>query len=334
MIAEMNPTAAWTIWLAILLISEAFDAIYCGMETGAYVLNKIRLDLRAEKASRPARLLQRMLSRPNNFLTVLLIGTNLSRYLATFSIASMFVLSGYGEYAEWYTLAVATPLLFVLGDAVPKNVFRRLAETLMYRLAWFLKFSNLLFKFTGISLLVRGISAALLSLAGAGRRKPPLQGHPLSWVLAEGRASGVLTHFQSVMADRVMNIADVTLADVMVPMRKAATAPQDVGRAELVELIRHHNYSRMPMLDEADRVVGVLDIYDVLADGEDDSSRPAEKMTPPLYLPAGTPVTDALYQMQREHSAMAVVEGEDSGHIGIVTIKDLVEEIVGELEEW
>lgn len=334
MIASLSPQTVWTIWIGLLLLSRPLDALYCGMETGVYVLNKIRLDLRADSGSRSAGIVQKLLANPNNLLSVLLIGTNLTRYVATFSITSMFVLAGFGSQAEWYTLAVATPLLFVLGDAVPKNVFQRLAETLVYRFAWFVRLSDLLFKITGLSFMVRGISAGLLTITGAGSRRPVVH-RGLSWCLAESRASGVMSHFQSVMADRVINIADVTLADVMVPMRRVITAPVEATGSEIVELIRNRNYSRIPLLDDSGKVAGILDIYDVLvpADGGE-VARAGDVMGKPLRLSGNIQVTDALYRMQREHAVMTVVSDAAGRDVGIVTIKDLVEEIVGELAAW
>jgi len=327
--------AAWTTYLAwtvVVLCCMALDALFCGMETGVYVLNKIRLDLRAEAGSRGARVLRRMLRKPDNLLAVLLIGTNLSRYIATAGVTTMFVLAGAGARSEWYTIALMTPVLFVVGDSVPKHVFRDLCESLTYRFAWFLAASNWLLNACGLAPLVRGFSGLLTRLAGRRAcEHGPLEHEGLTAVVTEGRATGLLTHFQTLMADRVMHIGRVRLADVMIPMRDVVSAPREITRDELIERTRDRNYSRIPLLAGDGRVTGVLDIYDVLARA--DGTSPAEMATEPLILAADMPVTDALYRMQREHAAMAVV-AEAGAHVGIVTVKDVVEEIVGELEAW
>ena len=327
MIAAAEWTA-WATWGGVLAVAMGFVALFCGLETGVYVLNKIRLDLRAEAGNRQAGRLRRMLRKPDNLLAVLLIGTNLSSYAVTFAVTAMLVLAGAGKAAEWYSLAVATPLLFILGDSVPKDVFHRLAETLTYRLSWLLAAARLLFRVTGLSPLVEAVTW-LVMWPIRGRRTAGDE--RLSAIFAEGRASGVLTHTQSVMADRVMHIGEVTLADVMVPMEAVASIRRDVSRAELLELVRSTHYTRLPVRDEAGAVVGVLDVYDVLTDEQ--PGEPAEKMTRPLALPSTLSVPDALYRMQRAHKMLAVATAAD-GPVGIVTIKDLVEEIVGELEAW
>ncbi len=319
--------AAWALWSAVLVAATGLCGLYCGLETGIYRLNKIRLDLRAEAGAREARLLRRMLRAPNHLLAVLLIGTNLTSYAVAFAVTAMFQMSGAGQAAVWYSLLVVTPLLFVLGDSVPKDVFQRLAETLTYRLSWLLAASDVLFKVTGLSPLVRGVS--WLVMLPVHRRRADAN-ERLSAVFTEGRASGVLTHMQTLMVDRVMHISEVTLADAMVPMDRVVAVGRDLRRDELLEVIRGNNHSRLPVRGESGDVIGVLDIYDVLA-GE--AARPAEQMAQPLTLPEALTVTEALYRLQRAHRMMAIVVSAERP-VGIVTIKDLVEEIVGELEEW
>ena len=333
MILATGQAAAMLVWLAVLAGGVAMTGLYCGMETGIYVLNKFRLDLRAESGERSARQLKGIVDNYNNLLAVLLIGTNVAAYAATFAVSAMLMLGGTGHASEWYTIAIATPVLFIFGESVPKNVFQRLAERVVYRLAWLLRASSFVLNACGVCPLVRGFSWLLMRAIPA-RHKGGFYAHHegLAAIVAEGRASGILTHFQSVMADRIMQIATVHLDDVMVGLDAAIWAGPNVGRDELIEMIRDHNYSRLPLLDEAGRAVAILDVYEVLLD---DSGRPpAELATAPLVLPDQTGVTDALYRMQRQGATMAVVEDADGRHVGIVTIKDLVEEIVGELQAW
>ena len=321
---------AWSYvaWSALLVVATGFCALYCGLETGIYVLNKIRLDLRAEGGDHRARFLRRMLAKPNRLLAVLLIGTNLSSYAVTFAVTAMFVQAGAAARAEWYALAVVTPLLFVAGDSVPKGVFQRMPERLTYRLTWLLGASDALFTITGLSPLIRGVSWLLMRPL---RGRHGVADERVRAIFAEGRAAGVLTHVQSVMVDRVMQISEVTLPDVMVPMGRAATAGRDVDRAELIELARQNNHSRLPVRDAGGAVVGVLDIYDVLTD--ESVTCPADRMAEPFLLPETLTVTEAICRMQRAGAMMAIVHA-DNRPVGLITIKDLVEEIVGELEEW
>ena len=333
MIASASDAAVRAAWAAVFAASLVMSALYAGMETGIYVLNKIRLDLNAEAGDRRARLLRNVIARPDDMLAAVLIGTNIAGFLATFAASALFVLSGAGRRAEWYALALAAPALFVFGESVPKNVFRRLAETLVYRLAWLLGLSMALFKACGLLPMVRAVAGTLLRLLGAkARARQPLGYERVAAVVAESQASGALTHLQAVMADRVMKIAEVTLHDVMIPMSRAVTAPLEVDAQRLIAIVGDNNYSRLPLLDDRGMVAGILNAYDALTDRA--VSRPADEAVVPLVMGEDLTVTDALYRMQRANAHMAVVQDAVGRHVGIVTIKDLVEEIVGELEAW
>lgn len=328
MIAAISP--GWIAWPIVLVAAMGLSALFSGMETGIYVMNKVRLELRAEAGGHDAQRLRRLLRKPNNLLSVLLIGNNIVNYTAAFALTALFDLGGMGGAAEWYALVVGTLMLFVLGETVPKTVFHRLAETLTYRMSWAIAAADWVFKITGLSYFMRAASWIVM-LPVRRRQSTVAVESRLTDVFAEGQASGVLTHMQAVMVDRVMHIAEVKLADVMVPVRKAICIRRDTTREVLMRMLRKHNYSRVPVLDDAGDVIGIVDVYDVLV--EETVAVPASRMTQPLKLPAGMTVTEALYAMRRERSMMAVAQ-KDSKAVGIVTIKDLVEEIVGELEEW
>ena len=324
--------AGWCLWAAAVAACVGLRALYAGLETGVYVLNKVRLDLRAGGGSRPARHIRAMLEKPNNLLAVLLIGTNLAGYLATFAITMMFLQAGAGGRTQWYTVAAATPVLFIFGESVPKNVFQRLGETLVYRCVGALRISSMVFNACGLSPLVRGVAWLLMRLTPGGRRRPPGSRQSLSAIMTEGAASGVLTHSQTIMVDRVMHIGEVSLGDAMIPISRVAAVGRDVTREHLLSVLEKHSYSRLLVLDDRGRAVGVLNIYDVLTD--ESVSRPADAMRPAPALPPDMSVTDALFRMQQANCEMGVVEDAKGFAAGIVTIKDLVEEIVGELEAW
>ena len=320
---------AYAPWAAGMVAGMALRGLFAGMETGVYVLNKIRLDLRAEQGLRSARRLRRLMQNPNNLLAVLLIGTNVTSYFATVCLTSMLILAGLGASVEWITIFLWTPVLFIFAESVPKNVYQRLAERAVYATSPLLSIANALLLLCGASPLVRGFGAALMKLVRRGQQADLFAHAGISAVMAEGHASGVLTHFQTVMADRVSRIGTVTLGDVMVPMGRVVSAPVGVDRDALRETFRDHNYSRLPLIGDDGRVAGVLDIYDALTG----AAPTAESMTPAVRLSADLNITDALYRMQRTGTMLAVVESGDRD-IGIVTVKDLVEEIVGELQAW
>lgn len=329
-------TTDWTLyvgWSLVAVLSVLMVAMYAGMEMGIYTLNKIRLDVRADRGDRSARRLQKMLDNPSNLLVVLLIGTNMFNYLVTFAISAMYIASGAGRSAEIYTIATATPIMFILSESIPKNVFQVLAERLCYRLSWGIRASSVVFNACGLAPLVRTFSQVMVKFVPQPKKKGgELGDEHMTAIMAEGQASGVLSLFQTRMVDRVMRIRDVTLHDAMHPIAGAVTAPADLDAEQVRELARQHDYSRVPLINGGGKAVGILNLYDFLTSAQQQT--PREMALSPLVLSDRMNVTDALYVMQRDHKVMAVVSNSDGRHIGIATIKDLVEEIVGELGEW
>ncbi|MCK5113380.1 MAG: DUF21 domain-containing protein [Phycisphaerae bacterium] len=328
----------WAFWSLLFILNVVLSGAYSGLEMGFYRLNKMRLELFAENAktatkNRSACILRTFAHDSDNLLTVLLIGTNIHSYVASFAVSTLFVLAGLTGTAEYYTMLVVTPVMFVFGDSVPKNLVARMSERIVYRMAWFLRLADIAFKLVGLSYLVRGVSRLFLTVLGRRTKVAGLIGpEGLMSVFTEARASGTITPLQQQMAGRAMQIETVKLIDVYEPIDKIFTAPADISRTEFIELLKLRNYSRIPLLDASKQITGIVHIHDVLTDQK--QLTPEIHATSPLVLRADTKVTDAIYTMQQARESMSVVKDSGGEHIGIVTMKDLIEEIVGELQEW
>ncbi len=321
---------------AMLLVGMALSFLYSGLETGCYVVNKIRLDLRADSGNRSARRLLAIHRRPGRALIVLLVGNNLANYLAS---AGMVVILTYRGclHADWYSVAILTPVIFIFCELLPKNLFHRHGETLVYAFSGFLEFSRRVFSAAGLMGMIRGLMWSVMKLAGrrwGSQEMPLLHSRHVTGILAEGRASGALTHTQSAIAERIVNISRVRMHDVMVPLAGAVLVEESASVEQVRELLRLHEHPRFGVYSgERNNIVGVLNAYDVLLDDAPDVSVAAH-IGPPLTLGEHLGVIEALIRMQQRREVMGLVVSQAGGYVGLVTIKDLVEEIVGELEEW
>jgi len=326
-------TWPWIVWPAVFVFHLSLVGIFTGLETGIYVTNKVRLELHAEAGYPAARRLATMLTRPNRLLANLLIGTNICFYLATFAASAMFIEAGYAHAVEWLTLGVTAPLFFAVGDSVPKNVYRRLAERIVYPLVGVLVWADRVFRVTGLNLLVRLFSEGLLRLLG---QKPQadnsLLGHEgLAAVLAEGHAVGMLSQSQAQMAEKVMHLGQVHVRDVYIPLARAVTVPAGATWEEFLQRVGRYDFRRYPLL-AGGQVAGVVDLFDLLSEA---GPGPIDQWAfEPIVLGEAMPLAEALLTLQRSRRSMAVVTDEAGRHVGLVTVKDLVEEIVGDLAEW
>jgi putative hemolysin len=321
---------------AALLGGMVLSFLYSGLETGTYTVNKIRLELRAESGGRAARRLRAMLATPGTPLTVVLVGNNLANYLASAGMVLILTSRQVGHTEAW-SAAMLTPLIFVFCEVLPKNLFHRHGETLTYLFCWFLELSRRLFTAVGLVGLIRGLVWAILRIGG---RRMAAGGSPLearsghiAGLLAEGQASGAITQTQSVIAERVVNLGRVSLGQAMVPLDRAVLVDANVTTDQVRELLRSHGHPRFGVYSQSrDNVVGALNAYDVLMD--ESGSPPSAHVTPAVRLPAHAGIIEALVTLQKRREGMAFVTSEQGRCVGLVTVKDLVEEIVGELEEW
>lgn len=323
-------------WAAVAGVALVLSAVFSGLETGAYVLNRVRLELRVARQDAGARRVAGLLARPQELVATILIGNNLVNYMV--STAAVAFLTGVGvRDVALVTTLLITPMVFVAGEMVPKSVFRRSAETLMYRWAWILLAARWAFRWTGLLVLLTRFSRLLVHLwhgPAAAAAAPVDPRHRVRGILAEGYAQGLLSPVQSRMADRLTHLAGTTVAQVMVDLPHVVSIPIDCSRERFDRTLTGHNYSRLPVWrDRPNNIVGLVNIYDVLLD-VDSSAEPARHVRSIVTLPHDTDIGLAIVTLQRAHETMAVVRNAAGAAAGIVTMKDLVEEIVGELQAW
>ena len=322
-------------WIA-LTGGLTLSFLYSGLETGSYVVNKIRLDLLSEAGERRAVRLQSALRGKYEPLGVLLIGNNLANYLASAGIV-MILSSRRWAHPEWSATFILTPIVFVFCELLPKSLFQRYGETITYRLSSFLNQSRRVFTLVGLvgllGLTVRVIIRCLGKRLDSSSDDPFEGISRIGAIIAEGRASGAITQTQSVMAHRIVNISNVTLSDVMVPIDRAILVPQQADSNVIRELLKQHGHPRMGVYSASrDNIVGVVNAYKVLLSQADLPI--VEQMDEPVKLPERMNIIEALIEMRQSRTVIAFVVGRSGKCVGLVTMKDLVEEIVGELEEW
>ena len=152
----------------------------------------------------------------------------------------------------------------------------------------------------------------------------------------DAAAAGTLSGTQTDLARRALTLGKMPVSGVVIPMDRVAAVEAEATDRQVLDVIRTHNFSRLPVHQgRTDRIVGVLSVLDYLAVADAEAAAtPAELMSPPITLRADLTVSQALLRLQAARESMAVVTDDSATALGIVTMKDLVEEIVGELEQW
>jgi len=319
------------------VIALTLSAFFSGTETGIYCVNRVRLNVRAGQNDARARRLTSLLERPQDLVITTLLGTNVADYLATVFVTALLLHFAISEsFAEVYATAVVTPLILVFGGVIPKDWFQRESDRLMYPLASPLTWCRRVARWTGLLSLLGRLTHWLIRRIDpqhVGAEEDLLPRARLRRLLSEAAASGGLSAFQRDTLERVMNISRVRLVNVMVPRPRAVIVPIDISRTDLLRIARMAHFSRLPVYrDNPRRIVGIVNVYHVLTD---DRERPtADYVQQATFLRATETVPAALLRMQQARQVMAIVTDQEGNCLGLFTMKDLVEEIVGDLEAW
>ncbi|HUU10842.1 MAG TPA: CNNM domain-containing protein [Phycisphaerae bacterium] len=325
----------------LALVGIAVAALANGMETGLYRLNRIRLRLRVGQNDPRARMLLTLVRDLRGVIIVCLIGYNGGVYLATMMITTLVAASGWADTpigVEVLATAILTPIFFVFTDVTPKSIFALEADRWAYPMARPMRWAYQVLRGIGLVPALKGVSELVLRVStkrGGQAANPFTPRQRLRAVIRESAAEGVISGYQDKLVERVLGLRERPIQEVMIPLRSVAAVPSNISHQRLSTELRRHSFSRLPVYENhRDRVVGIIRINDVLA-GPSESldlgrimSRDLVRMSPE------TTVSAAMFRMRKDRAAMAIVEDARGRALGIITIKDLVEEIVGELAAW
>lgn len=313
----------------------AASAFYSGAETGTYCLNRVRLRVRSERGVPAARTLSRLMERPEDLIITSLVGTNIADFLTTALTTGLLIaLLASPGLAELYTTLLVTPLVLVIGGIIPKDWFQRDADRLMSLAAVPLRISTAIVTASGVLPVLRMVTHFVVRRIDPEWKSSEQDALPrarVSRLLIEGAAHGGLTAFQRDTIQRVLRMNQVRVGAMMTPRARAILAPVTIPREEFLRIARMSHFSRIPVYESSPRfVTGVVSVHDVIMD---DAPRPIrDYVLPAFVVQADETAPAALLRMQQARREMGIVVDRAGACVGLFTMKDLVEEIVGEFE--
>lgn len=319
----------WITYWSLLVLSFVASALCSGLETGSYTLNRVRLDLRAAKTPPDwnARFLKSEIDRPARLLAVLLISNNIVNAIAAYASANM--LASYSAVTvALINTFILGPALFILGDAAPKELFRVEADRLTPIFASSLRLVRMLLTAVGVLPLVQlfsRLSEKALRLpadsASDARQR-------IALLLKEGAGHGVLSESQVSLLDRALMFRNVTVRDEMVPWEKVRVVPASAERQRVMDLVSGSAHAFFPVVDRQGKVIGVIRHLDLYVQ----TKKSAADLI--LQVPRLKPESSAhegLAKLRQNRARIAIVEDAWGRPLGIVSAKDLVEPLTGEL---
>jgi CBS domain containing-hemolysin-like protein len=320
--------------IVLLLGCVALSFLLSGMETGVLSLSRFRLRRQMRAGLRRAQLLHRYLENPEDFLWTILVGNTLATFSA-FTLIVWMLFEALQDRVGWFALGLggAVFLFYMLCDLLPKMLFRQFPNRLCVILA-------VPFRFLHIALapLVRGltwISDTLLRFTGGSRFQGHLFSSPREVRLAIQESAQMLTSEERAMVNRVLDLQDLTVRSILVPMQRVIGVNANMAVKQVLELCRNQPLQRLPVWEgtgPSRHAVGVVSLSTVLyAEGLDGTEPISRFAKAPLIFREDVRLEEALRRMQRSRQRMAVVIGFDGRELGVASLRDILRSIFGEV---
>ncbi|MBC8523184.1 DUF21 domain-containing protein [PVC group bacterium] len=319
--------------IAIAVVGLFLSALYSGLETGMYTINRIRLDVRAAAHMPSAVRLKSLIDKPTRMLAVLLVCNNIANYLASYGTARLLDQTSLGPWSSILVNSVCLiPILFIFGEVLPKDLFRAHTDSWTYGCSPALGWADFLLRWTGVVAFVSFIGNLARGVLGTESDIEPSPRRRFGLLFKEGLGTGAISDEQTTLADRVLTMRSLTVASEMVPWSRVLCVSLDATPEQRNSALRNSSHSRFPVVDENGTVEGALPAISALLESNRQTN---ELMRPVLFLPETMQVGRAISEVRESGLAMAIVTSSSSKKpVGIVTLKDLVEPLVGELAAW
>ncbi len=329
-------TTEFVLWALLVLLGISGSAMCSGLEVGLYTTNRVLVRVRSvsHRGARGERL-QRMLEEPVPTLTALLVWNNVFNYAGTLAMTTLIATMALSDLQMiLLQVVVLTPLLLIFAESTPKEVFRANADILMPR------FSGVLLTLRRIVTLVPivpllGIVADLASrMVGAGKLGSLGDARERTAELLKF-GSGTMSDAQVTLIDRALQLEHARVINEMIPIKRAGMLRMGWTIARARAYMKSHPYSRFPVIDARGQIQGVIHAIDLYIQDQrlNDQQLIDSLVREPVLLSSDDSIEHALRALSRSGAHIGIVRrhGRD---LGIVTRKDLVEPLVGELEEW
>jgi CBS domain containing-hemolysin-like protein len=318
----------------ILLGLIVLSAVISTAEIGFFAVNSTKLRALAQTGNTRAKLALHLRSDPQKLLSTILVGDRLVG-VATPMYATFLTLSIYGgqtffDEAIAVMVGLLTFVLLVAVDVIPKTLAAKFAVPVTL---------NMAYPVYGVQLLLKPLLFVIVPLiykltGGKGLTLPLVTEEELKIMLDEGGKTGTIESEKVKMIKNVFQLKDITAEDAMTPRLYVFSLDGNLRLKEAQELLYNSKYSRIPLYDGSlDNITGILyktRALTELAKGQNEAKL-KDIAYPPLFVPAGKTADDLMKQFQQEKRHMAVVVNEFGGVMGIVTLEDLLEEVVGEI---
>ncbi|MBI4404818.1 MAG: HlyC/CorC family transporter [Deltaproteobacteria bacterium] len=318
--------------LAIVVLVIAFfiavEAFFSGSEIAFISANRAKLFREAKEGNRYALIAKYLLTNPESLFSTTVVGTTLAINCST-TIATLYLIQNYGYSKEWVILALLTPAILIFGEFVPKTLGRARADNACLKVCRLLYLSSfILYPFT--KLLSLYAKTLKLLFAENPAKSFFLSREEIKGALPASRGTDV-TASERALIEKILEFGKITVKEMFRPLIDVVAIEENQSIREAITILSDTGHSRIPVYrDRVDRVTGILVGFDCLR--TIDLAAPVKSiMQPPFFVPESKPLDELLLELREKPMAVAV--NEYGGAEGIITMEDVMEEVVGEIED-
>lgn len=309
-----------------------FSAFFSGSETALTAIDRLRVKYLVQKQRRGANRLEQLLEMPDRLLSAILVGNNLVNIAASVFATTLFV-SLFGDRGELLTILILTPLLLIFAEVCPKTYAARNPEKVCF---WVLRpIVLIMWLLTPVVWLVSTSTRLLTMLFPREAERPIISEDEIRSLITVGEQAGVVAEEQHRMLHRVFELAQIRVRDVMIPRTEVVGIEVNTPFIKVLEQVQQARHSRFPVYDgDLDSITGIIhskEILNYVHRPEEFSLRDLARS--PYFVPESKRIEALLQSFRNRRVHLAVVVDEYGGVEGIVTLEDVVEEIVGEIQD-
>lgn len=323
--------------LIVLLVLICFSAFFSASEAALIAVNKIRLRHMMEEKRKGAARIYRLIGRMDKLIATILIGNTLVN-TAIASISTLIFTHLFGEH-EWGIVTatvVTTAVLVIFCELTPKIIATNRPEGTAFLFRHAIDF--FITAFAPVTDLLTMISNGLIRLGGGNphHRSPLVTEEEIKMMITIGKEEGFYGDNERKMLERVFRFDEIEVREVMTPLAKMTAVPVTISQEELERVLLEEGHNRIPVYqDSKEYIIGILYVRDLLYLIKNSTLIHIDDLiSAPFYVPQNKKVSELLKEFQTRKLQIAIVrDSKTQKAVGLVTLEDLIEEIVGEIEE-
>ncbi len=322
-----------SIQLLILLFLLALSGFFSSSETALTTVNKIRMRTLADAGDDRALFVLKVIGNPSKMLSAILIGNNIVNLYAS-SLSTMLATKLWGNEAVGLATGVLTLLILVFGEITPKTISTISAETIALRFARYIYV--LMAVLTPVIAVVNQLSFMVLRLlrVDPNKKAEAITEDELRTIVEVSHEEGVIESEEKKMINNVFDFGDSVAKDIMVPRIDMSFVDVNAAYPELMDQFREEKYTRFPVFEETtDNVIGVINIKDIFLGGDVEDFSVRKFLRQPLYTYEFKKVSELMLEMRKTDVNIVIVLDEYGATAGLITLEDMLEEIVGEIRD-